>query len=150
MSWISLIHQLAADRANLASIDHRVEELEADLNNIAESRKPDDVIDYLNCKNRILFEIHLCLDEKAEIETRKTLNMAARWKIPVPPKPHDQWGEDENGIWRWSSNFTDYYLTETGHFALRREVYNEIDMRFKPIVSWTTLVVAVLGLVIAI
>lgn len=92
-------------------------------------------------------ELSLIRANIGEIETRKTLRMAGKWDVPVPPPPY--YSSDGHPYWSWHGVHARYYINEDGKAFVRREVYAERDMRSRPYLAWAAIAISVVSLAVA-
>ncbi|MBA1139374.1 hypothetical protein [Mesorhizobium neociceri] len=86
--------------------------------------------------------------EIAEIETAQTLRRAGQWRILTPQRPYKE--DEDNDFWEWHGVHGRYYLTEEAMRRVRREVYEEREMRMKPWLTWLAVLISVISLAISV
>ena len=92
--------------------------------------------------NRQLIE-----SEIDQIETKNLIARAKSWGVPIPSRPSSE--SEENIYWYWCRVHGHFYLTDEGKALLRREAYAEMEMRFKPWVTWLALSISVVSLAVS-
>lgn len=91
-------------------------------------------------------EMMIILGQIEQIETKRRLQSAYAYGVPVPSKPSM---DDESEYWDWYSEMGDHYLSVRGHALLRREIAMERDLYYKPWLSWIAIIISVTGLAIS-
>ncbi|ANM12458.1 MULTISPECIES: hypothetical protein [unclassified Rhizobium] len=84
-----------------------------------------------------------------EIETRNAIERARAWRVPIPQRPISEEPVYDDQYWSWSNPHGRYYLTDEGKLLLRREANIEMEMLFKPWLSWGALAISVISLTIS-
>ncbi len=93
-------------------------------------------------------ECDLIQSQIDEIETARIIRRAKAWGVPIPPSP--KWSEEpvyDDEYWDWSNIHGKYYLNAKGKALLRREAYTEMEMFYKPWLTWAALAISVISLV---
>lgn len=93
----------------------------------------------------------LLQSEIDEIETANSIRRAKAWGVPIPPRPI--WSEEpvyDDNYWDWSRVHGKYYLNAEGKALLRREAYAEMEMFYKPWLTWAALAISIISLVFSI
>lgn len=88
--------------------------------------------------------------EIEEIETRHYLTRAKAWHVPIPPLPVSEYRVYDDKYWDWHRVHGRYYLSADGKAYLRRECYAEMEMFFKPWVTWSALGISIISLAFSI
>ncbi|TXH81188.1 MAG: hypothetical protein E6Q77_08645 [Rhizobium sp.] len=86
-----------------------------------------------------------------EIETAALIRRAREWGVPIPPRPF--WSEEpvyDDEYWDWSRIHGKYYLSAKGKALLRREAYAEMEMFYKPWLSWAALLISIVSLMFSV
>jgi len=84
--------------------------------------------------------------EIGKIETAQAIRRAHRWRVPYPPTPDQQ---DDSEYWVWSPELSTHILTLEGHKLIRHAVATEMDIKFRPWLSWGAFAVSWLSLGVA-
>ncbi|MDM9628319.1 hypothetical protein QTL95_20705 [Rhizobium sp. S152] len=86
-----------------------------------------------------------------QLQTQRYVRRAKAWEVPIPPHPvpapDSPVCDDE--FWSWSQPHGRYYLTYKAQAVLRRDIYAEIEMRYKPWLAWMAITFSALSLIIA-
>lgn len=82
------------------------------------------------------------------IETKKAIDRAIAWDVPIPPVPRSE--DEDDQYWHWCRVHGRYYLTDEGRALLRREAYAEMEMRFKPWLTWLAIGMSATSLIISV
>ena len=83
----------------------------------------------------------------AKVETDRAIKRAGQWEVPFPQKPY---GTDEDTEhWKWHPVHATHYLSDEGKMRLRREVYLEMDIRSRPLLTWAALIISVVSLAVS-
>jgi hypothetical protein len=85
-----------------------------------------------------------------EIETRNAIRRAKAWRVPIPQRPISEEPVYDDQYWSWSNPHGRYYLTDKGKLLLRREANIEMEMFFKPWLSWAAVAISVISLTISV
>lgn len=94
-----------------------------------------------------LFEMKV--GEIGKIETDQAIQRAERWRVPYPPAPRNGFVMDDQ-YWDWNGSLGIYILNLEGHKQIRHAVATEMDIKFRPWLSWGALIVSGVSLVVAV
>lgn len=83
----------------------------------------------------------------AELETAQIKRRAAKWRIPIPKRPYKD--DDADDFWEWHYVHGVAYISLKGMSQLRKEIYQEWEMWWKPWLTWVALGLSILSLVFA-
>lgn len=147
MEWYSRLKRYRDERHALVQLGHKVDHLRSELGRKTKGIDPRSE-DYNGLVSEYFFDLDVLMAEIAHIETVKMIRRAGRWRIPVPQRPLRDDQEDE--YWEWHSQLGRYYLSEKGASRLRREVYQESEMFWKPWLSWCAIAISIVSLGISV
>ncbi|XUY27948.1 hypothetical protein RMR21_006245 [Agrobacterium sp. rho-8.1] len=83
-----------------------------------------------------------------EIESRKAIERARHWGVPIPQRIYKEM--ETNDDWDWSSVHYRHYLSEKAKMILRRECAAEIDIYYKPWATWIAVIISFVALLVAV
>ncbi|WP_172746536.1 hypothetical protein [Neorhizobium sp. T25_13] len=86
--------------------------------------------------------------EIGRLETLDLLRRAYRWRAPVPG--HPVLPETENEHWAWNRVIGGYHLTTKGMREVRHAVAAEVDLYYKPWLSWAAIAISFLALIVSV
>lgn len=135
-------------RYTALQLKYQLDKLESDFQSGPATQFPDTSssefkLPYYEFKN----EFDLVQSRIDEIETNQATDRAYRWAVPLPRKPESKY--EENEFWYYSPQLEKFFLTDVGKTYLRREIYTEIEIRFKPFYSTGALLISIASLLIA-
>lgn len=137
------------DRVRLAELEYEIEDLIKAFRAEVERRGLKEGTDaYESAYSGFHNDLDLLHAEINQIQTRRLLARAASWLVPIPPRPRA--AEDDTEYWWWCRVHGTHYLTDRGRTHLRREVYQEIDLRYRQVPSWAALAISVISLVVSV
>lgn len=100
---------------------------------------------------RVFFDMNSELEiyeyEIDKIETSQQLRKARKWGVPVPRRPKLP---EDNYYWSYRSFIGDHVLTSEGQMYLRREIAFELELFFRPVLSWAAIIISVISLSLAV
>lgn len=79
--------------------------------------------------------------------TTTALNRAVRWNAAVPPRATDPITGNE--FWYWDRTVARQLLTREGHRLIRRAIAEEIEIAYRPVLSWAAIAISFLALVVS-
>jgi hypothetical protein len=151
MAWIAEIIRWRDDRHRLAKLRFDLEDVEAAFKKKVEAGKLrrgaegwDEVYGDFDANSE---SIHADIDE---IETRNHIRRAKAWAVPIPHRPISQEPVYGDKYWVWCRVHGRYYLNDEGKALLRREANVEMEMFYKPWLSWAALGMSVISLTISV
>ncbi|MFI0843522.1 hypothetical protein [Mesorhizobium sp. IMUNJ 23232] len=146
MGWLESLLRYRNERDELIRLRHGLE-----YNNATFKEKTADLSkrsqEYRDAVNEGANEHYLMSAEIAEIETAQMLRKAARWRIHVPLRPTN---EDDTEMWEWNVIHGRHYLSEKAMMQIRRDAYQEFEMRSKPWLSWMAILISIISLVVSV
>lgn len=133
------------DRHRIAELRFAIEDADKDFRSAVAKRKLRRDSDayqelYMSAEN----ERELAEAEISDIETENAIRRARAWGVPIPPVPYQEDVGDQ--YWYWCRVHGRFYLNDNGTALLRRESYAEMEMRFKPWLTWLALIMSGISL----
>lgn len=81
------------------------------------------------------------------IQTMIAIERALRWRTELPPRP--ELPDLDNEHWGWNTVVGGYHLTSAGMREIRHAVAFEVELFYKPWLSWIALAVSVFSLIVS-
>ena len=133
MNWFAQVGRRAAEKAKVTQLRYDFEAVwEASNRQRAGLRAASD--EFRKILHDTVNQSDLIVAEIDEIETAQVERRADRLQIPVPPRPY---GSDSgNEYWSYNKAHQRFYLTTEGKYRLRRLIYEEREMRWKPLLTY--------------
>lgn len=148
MGWISYIRKWNCDRYKIIQLRHQLAHLDAQFEIMKKTSKhkrgsDESEKEYWDHFNNV----DLTQSALDEIESRRAIERARYWGVPIPGRP-PEWTQ-ENDNWDWSTVHYTHYLSEEGKALLRRQCYAEMEMAYKPWATWLAVGASFLSLIIS-
>ncbi|MGR9283961.1 hypothetical protein [Rhizobium johnstonii] len=146
MTWFSDMIRDRDERHAILKERQSIEIAEEHFRKVTEGLKPRDDA-YQTHLADLFFERDLAFAEISEIETKRARRQADRWRVPLPTRPFKD--DEQTEFWEWHAPHHRYYISDKGHSQLRREIYQEWEMWWKPWLSWVAVAISLLSLAIS-
>jgi hypothetical protein len=86
--------------------------------------------------------------ELDELQSKRAVERARYWGVPLPQRPTRQ--REKTEFWDWSTVHGQHYLSEKGKMLLRRECSLEMEMFYKPWATWLAVGISSVALFVAV
>ncbi|NTH50923.1 hypothetical protein G6L09_08045 [Agrobacterium rhizogenes] len=145
LKWRDDRHRLAKLRFDLEDVEDKFRrKLEVESLKRGSEKWEKAYADYANDKDQIYAEID-------QLETKNLLKRAKVWNVAIPPRPIPLPEPDrDDNYWDWCDVHGCYYLSDEGKELLRHKAYSEMEMFYKPWLSWMAVGISVLSLIISV
>ncbi|RWI20334.1 hypothetical protein [Mesorhizobium sp.] len=135
-------------RNAIAQLNYRIDDLSNDFRSeVAERNLKRGSDEYEQAYVTFRNEYDLSTSEVEAIETLKMLSSARRWEVAVPQPPTDD--HDESEYWSWNSSHGRHYLSQNGKRYIRHAVAEEMDILFRPYLSWAAIAISIVSLIVS-
>ncbi|MBP1852724.1 hypothetical protein [Rhizobium halophytocola] len=147
MSWLGDLKRSQRERQELIQLRRDIDDCDKELQRQLEGLKPRDDL-YQSRLGAYIHNVGTLEAAVAQIETAQMRRRAERWRIPLPPRPREE--AYATDFWEWHDKHGKYYFSEKALSQIRRELYMEWEMWWKPWLSWLAIGISFLSLAIAI
>ncbi len=147
MGWIADLMRYRDDRHELGQLWHQIDRLGEEFDRRTEGLCKQSE-DYRQQIEVYYYELDTLLAGIAQLETRRMIHRAGRWRVPIPQKPRKK--EQNDDFWEWHRLHGQYYLSEDGASKLRKEIFQESEMFWKPWLSWGAIAISIVSLAVVI
>lgn len=135
-------------RNAIAQLNYRIDDLSNDFRSeVAERNLKRGTDEYEQAYGSFRNEYDLSAAEVEAIETLKMLSSGRRWGVPVPRSPTDD--HEDNEYWAWNSIHGRHYLSQNGRRYIRHAVAEEMDILFRPYLSWAAIAISIVSLIVS-
>lgn len=147
MDLWSRVQRRTQEKAASSQLRHEMQQLTNELRQMEKAQNLKPGAAKYNESLLSLFNAYELVSAKlSAIEHHQAIRRAIRWQVPVPSHKMEGYADE----WTWHNAHHQYYLNSAGIARIRRECYLEMEMRFKPWLSWIAVCISVVSLLVAI
>lgn len=149
MGLLESLFEWRDDRNKVAQLNYELQDLEEAFEKGAEREYQDKrEFGYRSAYYDFRHEADTIQAAIDQLETKRSIRRAIRWRVPVPSRPAND--EADDGYWQWSVPHQCFYLSDTGKTHLRREIALEAELLFRPVLSWGAVCISLLALIVSV